>query len=688
MKMDFIGDVAIDTYHGVEVADPFRWLENHRAARTRQWINVQAKRSRSYLDALPERSRLLPRIAATLEQETTGDICTFEDTIFYVRRRAKEEQAKLFMRMGFQGSDELIFDPTLSGEGTALSLSILGVSMDGRSIALGLRTGGEGMRRLRILDLRDRSIRAELPKGALRGFGFLPNGSGFIYSIDPIGNGGHSRTERQRTTKIHYFGQSSDSDIVIFGTEAAQNIRLISDLHQRPPTAIHTVIRTHPSGNLTSIYLQDLDNTSFPIRRLKAEDSERWQVRIHDGDLFIFISRPDSLSGSLVRVPLNTLDLSQATTVLSTSGGRIERWHIFGNQLVTTTVENISSVLTVFSLEGSFMGKIELPHEGTARVVTGDDRGIFYTFESYKYPQQVYYYSFALKASRLFSGTPSVDFESAHHHITVRREDYLAEDRTSIPLTLLAKREVFDRGDAPVLLTAYGASGVSLTPQHSCLATNFVELGGVFAIAHVRGGGEKGIAWGEAGKRHNRPTVHRDFIAAAEFIVTSGIGNRTRVAIAGGSNSGLLVTTAMTERPDLFCAVVCLAPFTDMLRYHLFDNTQFYVPQFGCAENPEDFSVLLSYSPYHNVRDRIAYPALLMISGDADTRCDPMHARKFVARVQQAMSIFPTETLQQNPILLDWDPLRGHSATLPLTTRIRALTDRMAFLCHHLGMEV
>ena len=264
--------------------------------------------------------------------------------------------------------------------------------------------------------------------------------------------------------------------------------------------------------------------------------------------------------------------------------------------------------------------------------------------------------------------------------------EYPSEDGTLVPLTLLGERDILARGDAPVLLTAYGASGVSLTPQHSCLATTFVQLGGVFVIAHVRGGGEKGIEWAEAGRRRNRPTVHRDFIAAAEFLISSGIGNR--IAIAGGSNSGLLVTTAMTQRPNLFSAVVCLAPFTDMLRYHLFDNTQFYIPHFGFSENKDDFPILLGYSPYHNVSDGVVYPPLLMISGDADTRCDPMHARKFVARVQRAMRMLPQHVREANPILLDWDPLRGHVATLSLASRISALVDRLAFLCQHLGMEI
>ncbi len=362
---------------------------------------------------------------------------------------------------------------------------------------------------------------------------------------------------------------------------------------------------------------------------------------------------------------------------------RIQSWRVLGERILTTTVEDLQSVLRMYSLSGDVVGTIPLPGVGTASVLAGDEKGCFFSFESYARPREVHYYDFSLGKAILFSGPSEV-----HADIHVRRTEYAAGDGIMIPLTLLGKKEVLEAGRAPILLTAYGAAGVCLTPQHSVVATSFVELGGVFAIAHVRGGGERGVAWEEAGRRLNRPTVHKDFIAAAEFLLDSGTAEHGRIAIAGGSNSGLLVGTAMTQRPDLFRAVMCLAPIIDMLRYHRFDNTQFYIPQFGAAEDADDFPVLLSYSPYHNVEDGTRYPALLMISGDADTRCDPMHARKFVARLQAAVSSLPDHVRKDRPILLDWNPLRGHFATLPLATRAEAIVDRLTFLCHELGMEV
>jgi prolyl oligopeptidase len=672
-------DVIVDIYHGVPVADPFRWLEDHQSPRTRAWVEEQARTSRSYLDALPGREVLAPRVAQLLNQEAIGDLYKFDNTIFYTKRRPGEEQAKLYRRAGLSGADELLVDPGTLGEDCSLSITIVDIAPNGKLLAYGLRLGGQGARRVRILDLETgETLWDELPKGALRGFNFLPESNGFFYVSELV-----DRPNDPKAAKRHLFGQSLAQDKTVFYGGRAANLRLVAGFDANTCAAVHTAIRAVGGRNLTSIHLQMLCKCGNPLLTLVEDSPDPWDVRIYGDQLYIFLNQNDGMGRKLVRVPLSAPDLMQAETILIEGGQRIQSWRIFVDRILTTTVENISSVLRMHSLYGELLGTIDLPEDGTASILAGDRDGCFFSFESYTRPREVYYYEFASGKKTLFSSA-SPRIES----IAVRRVEYPAEDNMSIPLTLLAKPDVLARGNAPVLLTAYGAAGVCLTPQHSFLATCFIELSGVFAIAHVRGGGEYGFAWEEAGKRHNRPTVHKDFIAAAEHLISSGVADRTRVAIAGGSNSGLLVSTAMTQRPDLFCAVVCLAPIIDMLRYHRFDNTQFYIPQFGSADDPEDFPVLFSYSPYHNIQDGVRYPALLMISGDADTRCDPMHARKFVARLQAAMSSLPQETRSERPILLDWNPLRGHFATLPLATRVAAIVDRLAFLCHHLGMEV
>ena len=672
-------DVVIDVYHCVPVADPFRWLEDHPSLRTRAWVEEQANASRSYLDALPGREALAPRIAELLDLEAIGDIYEFDNTVFYTKRRPGEEQAMLYRRAGLRGADELLLNPSALGKGGMLSITIVDVSPNGKLLAYGLREGGQGARRVRILDLETgNTLPDELPKGALRGFNFLPESNGFFYVSEFV-----EKPNDPKAAKRHFFGQTVAQDKTVFYGGRAANLRLVAGFDANSCAAVHTAIRAVGGKNLTSVHLQLLCKCGNPLMTIVENSPDPWDVRIHGDQLYVFRDQNDGMGRKLVRVPLSAPDLTQAMCILSEGSERIQSWRILGDRILTTVVENISSVLKMHSLDGQPLGTINLPEPGTASILGGDRDGCFFSFESYGRSCEVYYHEFSSGSCTLFS-SPATRIEG----LEVRRVEYAAEDGASIPLTLLGKPEVLARGNAPTLLTAYGAAGVSLTPQHSFLATHFFELGGVFAVAHVRGGGEYGLAWEEAGKRHNRPTVHKDFIAAAEYLISTGIGDRGRIAIAGGSNSGLLVGTAMTQRPDLFCAVMCVAPIIDMLRYHRFDNTQFYIPQFGSADDPEDFPVLLSYSPYHNIRDGVRYPALLMISGDADTRCDPMHARKFVARLQTAMSSLPQEIREQHPILFDWNPLRGHFATLPLATRAAAIVDRLAFFCHHLGMEV
>jgi prolyl oligopeptidase len=651
-----LNDVVIDTYHGVEVADPFRWLEDHQSPRTRAWIKQQSALSRRYLDALPG-----------------------GETIFYSKRARGEEQARIFRREGIKGEDQLLIDPSSLGERSMASVTIVGLSPNGKLLAFGIRSGGQGARRVRILNLETmETLTDELPLGALRGFSFLPESNGFFYVTEEVG-----KPTEPKAAKRHFLGQPLQRDKTVFYGGRSAKVRLVAGFDSKSCMAVNTLIRAEGGQNFTSTYLQMLCKCGNPLLTLVEDSPTPWDVRIHGKNLFVFLDQQDGLGRKLLRAPLASPDISQAETILIEGSQRIQSWRVLGDRILTTTAENLHSVLRMYSLSGEVIGTVPLPDTGTASVLAGDAKGCFFSFESYARPREVHYYDFETGSTTLFSN-PAEAIPS----ISVHRLEYPANDGVMVSLTLLGRKDVIGQGHAPVLLTAYGAAGICLTPQHSFLATCFVELGGIFAIAHVRGGGEHGIAWEEAGKRLNRPTVHKDFIAAAEFLVDSGTADRNRIAIAGGSNSGLLVATAMTQRPDLFRAVMCLAPIIDMLRYHRFDNTQFYIPQFGSADYAEDFPILLSYSPYHNVQDGIRYPALLMISGDSDTRCDPMHARKFVARLQAAMEVLPEEARLDRPILLDWNPLRGHFATLPMATRAAAIIDRLAFLCQQLGMEV
>jgi prolyl oligopeptidase len=264
--------------------------------------------------------------------------------------------------------------------------------------------------------------------------------------------------------------------------------------------------------------------------------------------------------------------------------------------------------------------------------------------------------------------------------IEIEQIRYKSNDATEIPMFLVARKERRSSRSLPVFLTAYGGFGACLTPQFYAYSTFLIEQGFLFAVANIRGGGEFGVEWHLAGKRRNRQNAIDDFISAAEWLSANAMADSTRIAVGGGSNAGLLVGAALTQKPHLFRAVVCLGPLLDMLRYHLFDSARSWTDEYGCSENQDDFPYMLAYSPYHNVHADAPYPAVLFVSGDADTRCNPMHVRKMVARLQRATS-------SDKPILLDYQPTWGHAPVQPLNRRIEALTDRLAFICHEMDVR-
>ncbi|MGA8104105.1 MAG: prolyl oligopeptidase family serine peptidase, partial [Candidatus Acidiferrales bacterium] len=296
--------------------------------------------------------------------------------------------------------------------------------------------------------------------------------------------------------------------------------------------------------------------------------------------------------------------------------------------------------------------------------------------ESFTEPIKILRYSEVLGERTLWAKR-LIPFDSSKYGHT--RVWYTSKDGTKIPMFLVGRHEILESGVHPTVMTSYGGYGVSMTPQFSVFVAFLAERGCLFALPSVRGGAEYGAEWHNAARRRNRQTAYDDFVGAADWLVQTGRSTPTQLAIFGGSNSGLLVGVALTQRPDLFRAVVCMAPLLDMLRYHLFDNAHVWCEEYGTADDPDDFAVLYSYSPYHRVRHGTSYPATMIVSGDSDQNCNPLHARKMTARLQ-------TANASRNPILLEYNKHRGHSPVLPLSDRIDGLTDRMAFLCDQLQL--
>jgi len=359
---------------------------------------------------------------------------------------------------------------------------------------------------------------------------------------------------------------------------------------------------------------------------------------------------------------------------------RIDNFVVAGRTVCVSYTKNLASQIEAFDLTGIWRATVPCPPNGTARLFR---RGIeadtlFYGFSSFDQPPTIFSYDTRSCEQKIWARS-QVALDSSS--VEVEQVRYQSTDGTDIPMFLVARKKQLLSGPPPVFLTGYGGFGVSFTPKFNAYSTFLMEQGLLLAVPNLRGGGEFGGAWYHAGRRHNRQNAIDDFNTAAEWLVAKGYTQRQKIAIGGGSNGGLLVAAALTQRPDLFRAVLCVGPLLDMLRFHIFDSASEWTDEYGSSENREDFFFLLGYSPYHHTEKGALYPAVLLISGDADTRCNPMHARKMAARLQAASN-------SGHPILLDYKPTWGHVPVQPLNQRIDSLTDRLAFICHELGVTV
>jgi len=354
-------------------------------------------------------------------------------------------------------------------------------------------------------------------------------------------------------------------------------------------------------------------------------------------------------------------------------------WIVAGDRMYLFYLKQTTHQILIFDLSGGRIGEVPVHSDETVRAVgaSRDSNELFLEAESFTDPVSVFRYS-ATDQERLLWARRSSPFKASEYsHSQVW---YASRDGTKIPMFLMGRRDVLAGGTHPAIMTSYGGYGVSMTPQFSVFVAFLVEHGCLFALPNIRGGSEFGDEWHNAAKRRNRQTAYDDFLCAAEWLIETGRTTCKELAIFGGSNSGLLVGAALTQRPDLFRAVVCMVPMLDMLRYHLFDNAHIWRDELGTVEDLDDFAALAKYSPYQQVRPGTPYPATMIVSGDSDRNCNPLHARKMTARLQGANT-------SEHPIFLDYSSLRGHSPVLPLSERIEALTDRIAFLCDQFGLS-
>ena len=668
---------VVDTLHGEAVSDPYRWLEDGDTPETRRWTEQQNAVTEAYLAAIPAREGIRKRLQQLLSIGVLGVPTPKRGRYFYLRRDGQQNQPVLYWREGFWGADRIALDPNALNEAGTTALDWYYPSDDGHLIAYGLSENGNEESVLHLLELdTGRWLPDRIPRMRAASVAWLPDGNGFYYTRYPA-PGDVPTTEEQyhRAIYFHRLGADPATDPLVLKPAEKEHWPGVS-LSPDGRWLIITVARTFDQ---TDLYLQDLSSGAGPVavaRDLPAS----FEGEIAHGRLFLRTNL-DAPTYRLYAIdPKRPGRDDWREIVPPRSDAVLESVSITAERLALGYLERASSRLRITDLDGAPAQEVSLPTLGSLFGIGAewDGRELFYGFSSYTIPPSVYRIDLTTGASSLWK---QVEAELDPGRFEVKQVSYASRDGTAISMFVVHPTGLVMDGRNPTYLTAYGGFNISMTPAFSRSLLLWLEHGGVVAIPNIRGGGEYGEGWHQAGILANKQTSFNDFIAAAEWLIQERYTAPDRLAAAGGSNGGLLMGAALTQRPELFRAVVVQVPLLDMLRYHRFLIARLWIPEYGSADDSEQFRWLRAYSPYHHVRDGVAYPAVLLATAESDTRVDPMHARKMAARLQAATSA-------RRPILLRLEARAGHGAGKPLSKVLEELTDSWTFVFSELGVEV
>lgn len=656
--------------HGVPVTDPYRWLEDQEAPRTREWLDVQTQYARAYLDGIACRGRIRDRIRELVDVATYESVQKVANKYVFRKRAAGQEQPCIYLREGFEGEDQLLIDPAVRKTGKHTAVRPVCLSQDGSLLLYEIKEGGERSGMFEVFDLERRERLADsLPRGYLRGFSFAPDSRSFYYVHEAI----EAKPSETQVAYHHALGTSVDQDHEIFRARGADKLRL----HVVPGEKyIGFLVYRFADKRYTDFFIWSLNNEG-PAEQLVEKAVYNLGPRILN-DRILAITDKDAPNSKMVEIRRTPGLRCEFVDVIPESSHPIRDWTVTSNRIYVAYTRGVTSEIQIHDLWGKRLGDLPVGKNDTVRIVgaSAADDELLIEQESFTKPLQTARYSPRTRNVQAWSQR-EIPFDGQDYsHIQVW---FSAADGTRIPMFLVGRHEVLAGGSRPTIMTSYGGYGVPMTPRFSVFVSYLMERGCVFALPNIRGGSEFGVEWHNAARRRNRQVAINDFLAAAEWLIDTGRTRSGSLAIFGGSNSGLLVGAALTQRPDLFRAVVCMVPILDMLRYHLFDGAHVWANEFGTADDPDDFLALAGYSPYHRIRDGVHYPATMIVSGDADRNCNPLHARKMTARLQAA-------NISDRPIILDYSKFRGHSPVLPLSDRLQGLTDRIAFLCEQLEL--
>jgi prolyl oligopeptidase len=671
-------DAIVDTIYGKQIADPYRWLEDEKSADVQAWMNAQDAYARGELAKAPGREALAARLKELFYYDAISAPSHRKGRYFYTRKHANKEKTVVYWKQGEKGEEKVLFDPnTWSTDGTK-GLGGWSPSWDGKYVAYAVKENNSDETSTRIIDVATGKDLPDLITGTkYGGASWAPDGKGFYYTwVPPVGAkvGGRDVTIAERPgfaeVRFHKLGDDAAKDTVVHpATGSAKTFiggYISKDGHW-------VIVNVSHGWNSTDVYIKDARKKDAQFTPIVKGVDALFDVDVWKDQLYI-TTNDGAPRYRVFKTPATKLDRASWKEIIPQGDATLQNISVVGGQLVATYLRNAASEVEVRSLEGKLVRKIALPPLGTSGGVAGlpdEDTGYF-SYTSFTEPSVIYKTS--IKSGKVDEWA-RIKLPVDTSQLETQQVFYPSKDGTKISMFIISKKGTPRDGKAPTILYGYGGFNVNMTPGFSSSRAVWLERGGVYAIPNLRGGGEYGEEWHRGGMLLNKQNVFDDFIGAAEYLVKEKWTSPEHLAISGGSNGGLLTGAAVTQRPELFKAVVIAVPLLDMLRFHLSGSGKTWVPEYGSAEDPEQFAAIYAYSPYRRAVDEgsRAYPAILFDSADHDDRVDPMHARKLAAQLQAVQT-------GSAPILLRIEKNAGHGGADMVKQQVERTTDQLAWL--------
>ena len=671
------GDV-VDTYFGVQVKEPYRWLENDTSAATSIWVKAQNKVTKDYLSQIPFRADLKKRMTTLYNYAKYSAPFKKNGQYFYYKNNGLQNQSALYRQKALSSEPELILDPnTFSTDGT-VALGNIAFSKDGKHLGYSIARSGSDWNEIFVLDMQTRQLLSDHIKWS-KSSGISWQGNGFYYSAydAPVAGKEYSNKNEYEKVYFHTVGQDQSQDKLIYEDKLHALRECYASLTDDEKFLFISITET-TTGN--GLLMKDLTNPNAPFVELAPGFENDYSVIDDVNGKLMVLTNWKAPKNRLMEVDPSNPTRENWKEIISETENVLETASIIGGKIVANYMKDATNHLYGFDLTGKKIYEVKLPTLGSVTAISGDkdDNEAFYMFTSYTFPPTIYRFDVTKNTTEVLK---KIELPFNANDFVTEQIFYTSKDGTKVPMSITYKKGMKKNAKNPLMLYGYGGFNISLNPTFNVARIPFLENGGIYAVANIRGGGEYGEAWHMAGTKMHKQNVFNDFIAAAEYLIANKYTSKQKLAIDGGSNGGLLVGACLTQRPDLYAVAIPEVGVLDMLRYHRFTIGWSWASDYGTSEESKEmFEYLKGYSPLHNLKQGLKYPATLVMTGDHDDRVVPAHSFKFAATLQEVNA-------GTKPTLIRIDSKAGHGAGKPVGKIIDAQTDMWSFVMLNLGMK-